>query len=58
MVLLLPIFISDLSSISNKISNYSPTQINILCSPTESQRFAFITHVVSYQKGNFKQQYE
>jgi len=58
MTLLLSILVSDLSSTSNKISNYPPTQINISCSPTESQRFALITIVISYQKGNFKQQCE
>lgn len=58
MVPLLSILVSDLSSISNKISNYSSTQINISSRPTESQWFVFLTLVIWYQKENFKQQSE
>ena len=58
MVLLLSILVSDLSATSNKISNYSPTQINISSRPTETQWFALLTLVIWYQKGNFKYQCE
>ena len=58
MALLLSILVSDLSSTSNRLSNYSPTQISISFRPPESQLFALLTLVIWHQKGNFKQQCE